>query len=66
MHAIFYRSYLAMALSPFKVMHMIIKDISTQGRNWLVSLSQRSSNKWIQQLIRRVRSLRTRWHACRL
>ena len=66
MHAIFYRSYLAMALSPFKVMSMFRKDISTQGRNWFVSLSQRSSNKWIQQLIRSARSLRTHWHAYRL
>jgi hypothetical protein len=66
MHAIFYRSYLAMALSPFKVMSMFSKDISTQGRNWLVSLSQRSSNKWIQQLIRSARSLRTLYHAYRL
>lgn len=66
MHAIFYRSYLAMILSPIKVMSMFSKNISIQSRHWLVSLSQRSSNKLIQQIIRRVRSLRTHWHAFRL
>lgn len=66
MHAIFYRSYLAMILSPIKVMSMFSKNISIQSRHWLVSLSQRSSNKLIQQIIRRARSLRTHWHAFRL
>jgi hypothetical protein len=66
MHAIFYRSYLAMALSPFRVMSMFSKHISIQFRHWLVSLSQRSSNKLIQQIMRSARSLRTHWHACRL
>jgi hypothetical protein len=58
MHAIFYRSYLAMALSPYKIMSMLSKDISIQFRHWLVSLSQRSSNKLIQQIMRSARSLR--------
>ena len=66
MHAIFYRSYLAMALSPIKVMSMFSQDISTKSRNWLLALTQRSSNKLIQQIMRSARSLRTHWHACRL
>ena len=66
MHAIFYRSYLAMASSPIKVISMFSKDISTKSRNWLLSHSQHSSNKLIQQIMRSARSLRTHWHTLRL
>jgi len=66
MHAIFYRSYIAMALSPIKVMSMFSQDISTKSRNWLLALSQHSSNKLIQQMMRSARSLRTHWNTLRL
>lgn len=66
MHAIFYRSYLAMALSPINVISMFSKDISIKSRNWLLSHSQHSSNKLIQKIMRSARSLRTYWHVCRL
>jgi hypothetical protein len=66
MHAIFYRSYLAMASSPIKVISMFSQDISTKNRNWLLVLSQHSSNKLIQQIMRSARSLRTHWHTLRI
>lgn len=66
MHVIFYRSYLAIALSPIKVISMFSKDISTKSRNWLLALTQRSSNKLIQQIMRSARSLRAHWHTLRL
>ena len=66
MHAFFSRSYLAMALSPIRIISMFSKDISIKIRNWLLSHSQHSSNKLIQKIMRSARSLRTYWHVCRL
>lgn len=62
MRAIFYRSYLVMFLSPFKFMSMFSRNISLQGRNWLICHFQRSPHRWIQQLLQSLRSLRTHWY----
>ncbi len=61
MRAVFYRSYVAMSLSPLLVLSMFKKHLAMRCRNWLIYTLPRNPNKHMQYLARLLFFIRSSW-----